>query len=292
MSKCNVCGITGEFGCELIDDLRAHVKSNWHTFNLKRKVAGLPPLPHALWEQKTAAAAKAQSEADAKLKKAAEKRARNRGEHLAKKAEEAELKEEVPKEPEEPWTECHCLFDNRTFDTFEENLEYMRRKYSFYIHDPEYCLDQKGLVRYLGEKIQRGHCCIYCHKTFPSLQACWNHMKDKGHSRLATDDESEMEIEDFYDFSSSMMELVRKTGRVMKRRPKTIIEEEETDEGSEEDEEESDEDGDEDSEEESDEDSELEIVECEDEDEFADVLAEYGLRRMEVLPSGDLQLPT
>merc|ERR1719201_1575704 len=35
----------------------------------------------------------------------------------------------------------------------------------------------------------------------------------------------------------------------------------------------------------------LEVHECEDEDEFAAVLQQYGLERAELLPSGDLRLP-
>lgn len=37
--------------------------------------------------------------------------------------------------------------------------------HSFFIPDPEYCTDIKGLLEYLGEKIIIGYMCIWCNNS-------------------------------------------------------------------------------------------------------------------------------
>lgn len=48
------------FTCRLVfddsDKMREHYKTDFHRFNLKRKVAGLPPVQEALFLQKVAGA--------------------------------------------------------------------------------------------------------------------------------------------------------------------------------------------------------------------------------------------
>jgi pre-60S factor REI1 len=173
----------------------------------------------------------------------------------------------------------------------EENLAYMSSTYSLFIPDREYLKDQEGLLLYLGEKVKQDFTCLACNKIFGSMPACRSHMIDRGHTRIGTDSDTLLgEISPYYDFSESHKEIVTKLG-VKPGRMLPVSEEETTAESGEDDKKDDDEEGEwEDCD--SDASGELlEVHECDDEDEFAAVLAKYGLERAEMLPSGDLRLP-
>ncbi|KAI8971555.1 C2H2 type zinc-finger-domain-containing protein [Mycotypha africana] len=104
--------------------------------------------------------------------------------------------------------ETDCLFCTTQSDTFEENMQHMTTVHSLFIPDIEYLMDMRGLIRYLGEKITVGNVCIYCNNkgrgTMRSVEAVRKHMIDKGHCKIAyEDDDDAAELVDFYDFSSS-----------------------------------------------------------------------------------------
>jgi pre-60S factor REI1 len=46
----------------------------------------------------------------------------------------------------------------------------------FFIPEIEYLKDIEGLIKYLGEKISIGNTCIWCEKTFYSIEATQAHM--------------------------------------------------------------------------------------------------------------------
>jgi pre-60S factor REI1 len=98
-----------------------------------------------------------------------------------------------------------CLFCTHTSDSIPTSLEHMSSVHSFYIPDAEYLVDLPGLIGYLGEKIAVGNVCIACpSREFRTIEAVRKHMIDKGHCRIAYENEPErLEVSDFYDFSSS-----------------------------------------------------------------------------------------
>jgi len=49
----------------------------------------------------------------------------------------------------EKWDICRSLFDNNVSSSMEENLEYMWKKYGFYLPDSKYLKDPEGLLQYL-----------------------------------------------------------------------------------------------------------------------------------------------
>lgn len=56
----------------------------------------------------------------------------------------------------------YCLFCNHHSRSLTRNLTHMTVVHSFFIPDPEYCVDIKGLLTYLREKIFAGYKCIWC----------------------------------------------------------------------------------------------------------------------------------
>ncbi|KAI8915402.1 C2H2 type zinc-finger-domain-containing protein [Powellomyces hirtus] len=125
---------------------------------------------------------------------------------------EATTREEVMQimerkaEATERLTELDCLFCAQKCQTFENNLAHMAHAHSFFIPDMEYLVDIKGLIKYLGEKIAVAHVCIYCNgkgRAMHTLEAVRKHMLDKGHCKILYEDGAELEVADFYDFSST-----------------------------------------------------------------------------------------
>ena len=96
------------------------------------------------------------------------------------------------------------FFDNRhniTYETTDELLAYMEKKYNFFLPHFEYIKDVDKLLAYICEKIGVGLTCIYSNKGFYSLEAVQQHMRDKhGQRRINMSGEYAFEYADFYDF--------------------------------------------------------------------------------------------
>ncbi|PNW70351.1 hypothetical protein CHLRE_17g716400v5 [Chlamydomonas reinhardtii] len=109
---------------------------------------------------------------------------------------------------EEEWPEwdvCRSLFDNHVSPSFQANLEYMFKRFGFYLPDSQYLKDPEGLVKYLGAKLQVGGVPLGTRgddasaRQFRSLHAVQRHMVDTCACKMLYDDNEE-EYEDFYDY--------------------------------------------------------------------------------------------
>ncbi|KAK0094241.1 hypothetical protein PV326_011451 [Microctonus aethiopoides] len=114
--------------------------------------------------------------------------------------------DEWAEDTENPVTNNDCLFCNHHSKSVVKNLKHMTEAHSFFIPDPEYCIDIKGLLEYLGEKVFAGFMCLWCNnsgKAFHSADAARAHMIDKSHCKMLHEGETLVEYADFYDYSSS-----------------------------------------------------------------------------------------
>lgn len=66
---------------------------------------------------------------------------------------------------ENPMDNNNCLFCDHHSRSLTRNLQHMIGAHSFFIPDPEYCVDLRGLLKYLGEKIFAGYMCIWCNES-------------------------------------------------------------------------------------------------------------------------------
>ena len=99
------------------------------------------------------------------------------------------------------------IFDEKTFESTEENLKYMEETYGFFIPDKEFLTDLEGFIVYLGSKVRIGGLCLYCQKQLTPGRPCQNHMINKSHCKITYEEDIDMdEYEDFYDFSASWEE--------------------------------------------------------------------------------------
>ncbi|CAL0323112.1 unnamed protein product [Lupinus luteus] len=105
-----------------------------------------------------------------------------------------------------------CFMCDRELKTIESCMVHMHKHHGFFIPDVEYLKDPKGLLTYLGLKVKRDYICLYCNDRcypFSSLEAVRKHMAAKGHCKVHYgdgDDEEEVELEEFYDYSSSYVD--------------------------------------------------------------------------------------
>ncbi|KAJ7072486.1 C2H2 type zinc-finger-domain-containing protein [Mycena amicta] len=217
------------------EDQRGHYRSDHHRYNMKRRVASLPPVLDRRLETAIMSSVKG-SHCDVCKPTPTENAYRS---HIqSKKHKEMELKPRVPRTVVETETETEtepvanvletieepksvslvararlspnsCLFCSQEAPTLDENLEHMSAVHSFFVPDAEYLVDIKGLISYLGEKIAVGNVCIFCNgkgKEFRTLEATRKHMLDKSHCKIAYDTEDDrLEISDYYDFTSSYL---------------------------------------------------------------------------------------
>ncbi|KAK9309105.1 hypothetical protein QLX08_001072 [Tetragonisca angustula] len=238
---------------------RQHYKSDWHRYNLKRKVAELPPVSVEEFQKRVIAQrTKDDKEREEELisckmcKKSFSTRNQYENHLLSKKHKEKYAKQNVPfqnesneagpafdsvikkneevsvkrltedmeinsdiesvnsdewiEDSENPVTNNNCLFCNHHSKSLVRNLKHMTIAHSFFIPDHEYCMDIKGLLIYLGEKIFAGYMCIWCNdsgRSFQSAEAARAHMIDKGHCKMLHEGNALAEYAEFYDYSSS-----------------------------------------------------------------------------------------
>ncbi|KAG9157073.1 hypothetical protein Leryth_009115 [Lithospermum erythrorhizon] len=92
-------------------------------------------------------------------------------------------------------------------------MVHMHKHHGFFIPDVEYLKDPRGLLIYLGLKVKRDFRCLYCNdrcQPFSSLEAVRKHMEAKRHCKVHYgdgDEDEEVELEEFYDYSSSYMDV-------------------------------------------------------------------------------------
>lgn len=251
---------------------RDHYKSDWHRYNLKRKVAGIPPVTledfeirvkehrdlsngqdrnesqfckccsklfntknaynnhlnskkHKVMEERYNEAEEEQvsvhSDTDSFVKvDPAAKIEMNKFVvvNADGSGDDIETDSEIEELDSDEWEQCRiqgsdslikvqdCLFCGHHSRSMIKNLRHMSKEHSFFVPDIEYCIDIKGLLLYLGEKVSQGFMCLWCNetgKTFYSMEAARGHMVDKGHCKILHEGLALAEYADYYDYSAS-----------------------------------------------------------------------------------------
>uniref|UniRef100_A0A1L8DCD9 Putative c2h2-type zn-finger protein n=1 Tax=Nyssomyia neivai TaxID=330878 RepID=A0A1L8DCD9_9DIPT len=222
-----------------------HCRTDWHHFNMKRKLAELPPLSQKEFSQKM----KYEKEAEALRntrdvlyctpckKKFASKiaydnhvQSKKHMENLSVTSEEDhepvivkkpmnEVEKPIESDIDDEWDDLSdaaeledvdttmCIFCSLVHETLSHNIRHMAEVHSFFIPDVEFCNDIGGLIGYLIVKVQKDFLCLWCPDTSKgSLDAVQKHMRDKGHCMMRFEEDVVEEYEYFYDYSSTYPE--------------------------------------------------------------------------------------
>ena len=216
---------------------REHYRSDWHRYNLKRKVAALPPVSaegfrdrvvaqqsEITTAQATAAAEHQCATCNKKFNSSStlethvsSKKHKDRvlaAEQLAEDvasgkvaAKEEPAMDATPDEAVDEHLELSdCLFCPHRSETLESNLEHMTGVHSFFIPEIEYLANLPGLIAYLQEKVADFHLCLTCNgrgRSFYTLKGVRAHMLEKGHVFMDDSEEGEMERHEYYDYSKA-----------------------------------------------------------------------------------------
>lgn len=231
---CPTCHISFERD----DQFKLHYHSDIHHYNMKRKIVGLKPASEEQFQkqiqkmqaekektdkrnqsyycevlnQKFSNYATYAARLNTKKYQKALETFKEKSKDLSEKKEEPKeeisekILEEVPadgfkKKKQLPSTldsTSICLFSNVMSESFEQNLEYMRKKYGFFILDEKCCVKKEELVKYLAKVIQKELSCIYCQQRFKSADSCQKHIISKQHTLMNSDYFGQYER--FYDF--------------------------------------------------------------------------------------------
>jgi len=236
---------------------RLHYKSDWHRYNLKRKVAELPPVTAEEFQRRVliqrstdqeqqseksvhcTACRKTFSNDNAFENHLNSKKHKDNEKHMNSSldAEGSQIKvparskqsistsnedddmsvdSEIEEVDSDEWDDDddvvnpvdvnNCLFCSHHSRTLVKNIKHMTVAHSFFIPDTEYCIDMRGLLVYLGEKITKGYMCLWCNekgRSFYSADAARQHMVDKGHCKMIHEGIALAEYADYYDYSTS-----------------------------------------------------------------------------------------
>lgn len=211
-----------------IDQKLEHYQSQWHRYNVKRKCAGMGPIPHAIFQSKIT---ELQTQKDEKIAEdeaiyhcdISRKKFKSKAQldqwqkskkfkALVKKSENAPAPTPTPTTTTRPTAPKmdpstpqpipinQCLFDNRVFANYKENLNYMTQKYNFFIPYIEYLVSVQDLLTFCGFKVGMGHQCLYCDQNFSSVEAVKQHMVSSNHCKLNLDLDGE-DYDELYDWT-------------------------------------------------------------------------------------------
>lgn len=128
----------------------------------------------------------------------------------------------VELKPIPPLTDFFDCKNTQVFETTQDLLNFMEKKYNFFLPDQAYVKDIDALLAYICEKIGVGLTCINCNKGFYSLEAVQQHMRETpGHIRINIHGDNAFEYADFYDFDGDSSGDENQMGDE-KNRPKLI----------------------------------------------------------------------
>lgn len=165
------------------------VFDSYSEYNLKRKIASLSPIPAEIFYGNVS-----------KSREVAVNTAANNA-----TIQPAEAMETIPSDTQThkvaiqtEYTHLQCLFCSLESPTMDDNVEHMFKIHGMFIPDQDNLEDAEGLLTYLFNIISEFHECLYCGKTKETVEGIRSHMIDKGHCKMAFDEE----LDQFYDFEA------------------------------------------------------------------------------------------
>lgn len=209
---------------------KRHYKSDFHLFNLKRRMLQMLPISEAAFE-KSLKEVMERSKAAPRPEgggKTCEvcwkdfKSVQTYNEHLkSKKHLESQKNPRKKPETKEVVRTAKddlrvCLFCNAPADTLELNLAHMEQTHGFFLCEAEFLVDREGLLKELAEQIFDDNMCLYCQyvkkRDWGSWRAVQMHMLEAGHCLMNPDFLSV--FSQFYDYSDALAKAKEKYGEL------------------------------------------------------------------------------
>lgn len=210
---CTACRIT----IPTQEEAKSHYRSEFHTYNLKRKLVKLEHVSLETFLEKKSTTAQLQS-STTEIKCALCNSVFKSSAKFEQHSNSHKEKEKPQSKPILPYSsENTCLFCNKTSSEIHENLQHMMQTHGFFIPDAEFVKDLTGFMTYLHERIRIGLLCLYCNNRgthqFRDFQGLQQHMIDKQHCFLNTEEDEE-EYLDFYEYPEEENAIVKYNSEV------------------------------------------------------------------------------
>lgn len=213
--SCLSCGVS----FPTPSDQRSHYKSEWHRYNLKRKISGLSFICKEDFDSKAEYYSSLDSTGEIindkqefrcsyctlvfNSKNRLDNHLRSgKHDHLMNQQDMVEQNDiEISDEMQAEFivNPTICLFCHQVSQNTMENVDHMISKHNFFIPDVEHLNNLNGLIEFCSEKIKLDWMCLYCDSAFNSVNAVQNHMISKGHTMIGDIDMDDISI--FFDFS-------------------------------------------------------------------------------------------
>lgn len=197
---------------------RLHFKSEWHLYNLKRKICLLEPIDLDDFNDiQLLAKLDAQTKDDDDIDYdnmsiissiCPSKRVLSHSDDDWEEVNADELldadynDEEIDQMLSKVVKSTKCLFCDKENLNIKKNLDHMNSNHGFFIPEEKYLIDLEGLMEYLGFKVGAGSTCLWCNKQFSTIQGVRLHMINKDHCKILYDQGKAVEeFKEFYDYS-------------------------------------------------------------------------------------------
>jgi len=168
------------------------MREPWHVYNLKRRMASLPPLSSQVFHEQV-------EDSDAIVSIDTIERSESRSDSAS--PEQGDGLENDDELREEEIHLSYCLFCNEDLSTLEANLKHMSLQHGLFIPEPEHVSDMETFVGYFSRVIRKYHECLYCIAVKNSTEGIQQHMRDRGHCMINL--EHEPQLLEFWDFPDS-----------------------------------------------------------------------------------------
>lgn len=191
---------------------RTHFKTEWHLYNLKRRICSLEPLDLDSFNEIQIVSLKKKDDDDT-LSNFSEISATNKPLDLSDDDWEEINNDELIDEDYDDLEIDHmlalaiksntCLFCDRENTNIKNNIDHMNLIHGFFIPENKYLIDLEGMMDYLGFKVGACATCLWCNKQFSTVHGVRLHMINKNHCKVLYDQEKATEeFKEFYDYSS------------------------------------------------------------------------------------------
>ena len=214
---------------EDINQHKAHYRTEYHDFNIRRKMVGLPPRSEVEFKDslnrinlgnttQTLAQGNLSCLVCHKFFKTKEtlnnhlKSKRHIQQTELNKNEKIIIKEKhfVPIQSTTLYNQHICLFCNEVSSDIDQNLTHMQNQHSFFICEESNCIDKQQLLKCLADQIFNQLECIYCcytkQKHRKHFQDVQQHMIDKSHCKM-----NQFFLKDFqsyYDYQEQNQKII------------------------------------------------------------------------------------
>ncbi|KAM3143979.1 hypothetical protein pb186bvf_004030 [Paramecium bursaria] len=169
-----------------IHDIKAHYKTEYHRYNIARKLVNLQPVSEELYTQKFQKIKEPLQKQPQIIHRCCGKEFKSTNTyqtHLNSSSHKnyQPKKHDVSVKSDSAMKNSKaCLFCDELLESTELNLIHMQL-HGFFIREIQCCIDVEGLLKSLAEQINKNWTCLHCFQSFSSPEATKSHMLDKGH---------------------------------------------------------------------------------------------------------------